>query len=154
MCIPNGPTEPMRFGKVRSLPYGIEMILDLYDCNPRFFTRMWLTVFVEKLCKKIDMEREDLHFWDYEGTPEEEKRKLPAHLEGISGIQFIRTSNITMHTLNQPRMVLLNIFSCKDFNVKEALLFCQQFFETDDFTYKMVDRGKCWRKYLERDKDG
>ena len=79
--------------------YGKELILDIHECDPTKFTRDSLTNFFEILCDKIDMVAEDLYFWDYEGYPEEYK-KDPDDIKGTSAIQFIRTSNITVHTLD------------------------------------------------------
>jgi S-adenosylmethionine decarboxylase len=102
--------------------YGKELILDLHDCKPDKdgrFTRGLIEVFMEELCDAIDMERHDLHFWDYEGE-EDEYQEAPTHLRGTSAIQFITTSNVTIHTLDDMRRVYLNIFSCKDFDAEVA----------------------------------
>ncbi len=94
--------------------YGAELILDMHDCNPNKFTRENIKEFFDALCERIDMEPEDLHFWDDLNTPGDEKETEP-HLVGTSAIQFIRTSNITIHTLDLMQRVYLNIFSCKNF---------------------------------------
>lgn len=95
--------------------YGKELILDLHECNTDFFNRENIKMFFQELCEKIDMEACDLHFWDDVGVPENEKQTKP-HLVGTSAIQFITTSNITIHTLDILKKVYLNIFSCKEFN--------------------------------------
>jgi len=69
------------------------------------------------------MEREELHFWDYDN---EEKEFLPPHLKGTSAVQFIRTSNIVIHTLDDLNKVFLNIFSCKPFDDEVASDFCEK----------------------------
>ena len=94
--------------------YGRELILDLHDCNPATFNRYSIEQYFVELCIKIDMKRCDLHFWDDLDTPEEEKQTSP-HTKGTSAVQFILTSNITIHTLDDLRKVFINIFSCKDF---------------------------------------
>ena len=50
--------------------YGRELILDLHECDPCKFTRESIAEFMIELCELIDMERCELHFWDYEGDPE------------------------------------------------------------------------------------
>lgn len=107
--------------------FGKELIIDLHDCDSNLFNRSTLLLFFKELCKLIDMKREDLHFWDYEGKPEEYE-KAPVHLKGISAIQFIQTSNITVHTLDILKKIYINIFSCKDFSTAKALAFCEKFF--------------------------
>jgi S-adenosylmethionine/arginine decarboxylase-like enzyme len=73
------------------------------------------------------MQAEDLHFWDDLDTPDEEKETEP-HLVGTSAIQFIKTSNITVHTLDLLKRVYLNLFSCKDFDSDAAVAYCVDFF--------------------------
>lgn len=104
--------------------YGKELILDLHHCSPANFTRENIAAYFKELCDTIGMERCDLHFWDDVGIPEEEKQTEP-HLKGTSAIQFITTSNVTIHTLDIMERVYINLFSCKpfsSFNVEEITL--------------------------------
>ncbi len=121
--------------------YGKELILDLHEIkNTYLFNRKDLKKFFKELCSLIDMERCDLHFWDYVGE-EEQYYKDPIHLRGTSAIQFISTSNITIHTLDEMKRVYLNIFSCKDFNSTVARKFCKDYFKG-----KVVTSQTIWRK--------
>ena len=97
------------------VPYGWELILDIHNCYPSVFNRTQLSLFFKTLCEKIDMEAEDLHFWDYADDPEGYAR-APANLKGTSAVQFIKTSTITIHTLDDLERVYLNVFSCKGFD--------------------------------------
>ncbi len=121
------------------MSYGQELILDVHYCNSKKFTRNNLKQFFILLCKEIDMERCDLHFWDYEGHPEEYK-KAPIHLKGISAVQFISTSNITIHTLDKLEKVFINIFSCKAFDGQKVINFVEKYFEGHVRTKVFVDR--------------
>jgi len=112
----------------KNIPYGIELILDLHNCDPSTFTRKSIASYFEELCKLIDMERCDLYFWDYENELEEYE-KAEDHLKGISAVQFIMTSNITIHTLDVLKKVFINIFTCKDFNREEAEIFTRKWFK-------------------------
>lgn len=105
----------------------METILDLHNCDPKNFTRENISNFMVELCEHIDMVREDLHFWDYEGVP---KSELPTeeHLLGTSAVQFITTSNITIHTLDLLERVYLNIFSCKDYEPEVVKYFALKYF--------------------------
>ncbi len=119
--------------------YGRELILDMYGCDPLLFSRLHIKQFLIELCELIDMERCDLHFWDYEDL--EEKAKAPPHLDGTSAVQFIKTSNITIHTLDKIGEVYLNLFTCKDFDVKKAVGFILKSFRCGSHIYKVIDRG-------------
>ena len=119
--------------------YGQELILDLHNCDPATMTRRSLRKFFKELCDKIDMEREDLHWWDDQDVPASE-RETEDHLVGISAIQFIRTSNITIHTLTKMKRVYLNIFSCKDFDANVAKRFSKQWFKGKVVNNHVMDR--------------
>ena len=101
--------------------YGKELILDLHDCNPGTFNRRDIEQYMIDLCDAIKMERCELFFWDDVGLSPEECQTDP-HLKGTSAVQFILTSNITIHTLDILKRVYINVFSCKDFDVPIAIL--------------------------------
>ena len=119
--------------------YGKEVILDLHGCSQAPFSRKFLTEYFMSLCDHIDMEREDLHFWDYEDDPDGYAAAEP-HLKGISAVQFIKTSNITIHSLDELKQVYLNIFSCKDFDPVFVREFSEHYFGGTAVTYQVVDR--------------
>lgn len=108
-------------------PYGVELILDLHECDISTFNRSSLENYFVELCDLIDMQRCELHFWDDLNVPEEDKQTSP-HTTGTSAIQFILTSNITIHTLDILQKVFINIFTCKDFSTSEAEKFTVEWF--------------------------
>lgn len=108
-------------------PYGVELILDLHDCDVATFNRQSIARYFVELCDLIDMQRCELHFWDDLNTPEEEKQTSP-HTTGTSAIQFILTSNVTVHTLDILKKVFVNVFSCKDFSTSAAERFTLEWF--------------------------
>ncbi len=94
--------------------YGYSSVIDVVNCNAPF-TRERIEDFLAALCKAINMEREDLHFWDYDDDPEGYDAAEP-HLRGISAVQFIKTSSIVIHTLDDFQTVFIDLFSCKDYH--------------------------------------
>jgi S-adenosylmethionine/arginine decarboxylase-like enzyme len=94
---------------------------------------------MEAICEAIDMEREDLHFWDYEGVPAEERTTQP-HLLGTSAVQFITTSNITIHTLELLKTVYVNIFSCKSFDKEVAEKVTREWFDAKQCRTHLIER--------------
>lgn len=121
--------------------YGQELIVDLKGCDVSRFNREYLAKYFVELCELIDMEREDLHFWDEEGIPEGEKRTEP-HVVGITAVQFIITSSITIHALSILKEAYINIFSCKDFSCNEAIRYTRRYFDAREFTAKVIKRGE------------
>lgn len=120
--------------------YGKELILDLVECDPGTFTRPQIERFFIELCEEIHMERHDLFWWDDEGLPPEECQTEP-HLKGISAVQFIMTSSITIHTLEILRTVMLNVFSCKDFDEDLVAVFARDWFSGQVGRCTVVMRG-------------
>lgn len=119
--------------------YGKELILDIHEADAKLFTRIKLRKFFTVLCLELQMVKCDLHFWDDVGVPKKDRQTEP-HLKGTSAVQFIMTSNITIHTLDLMKRVYLNIFSCKDFDEKKAEKLC-----IDWFGGKVVN-SKCFKR--------
>ena len=119
--------------------YGIEVVLDLHDCDISKFNRENISIYFEKLCDLIDMEREELHFWDDLDVPEEHRQTSP-HTQGTSAVQFILTSSIVIHTLDQLKAVYVNIFSCKAFDPLIAEEFTVKWFDAKNHTARVLDR--------------
>jgi hypothetical protein len=73
-------------------PYGLEILLDLKGCDLSDLSRERLTDYFVRLCELIQMTRHgEPVFWeDHSGQP---------HLQGISALQFIETSNVVCHAL-------------------------------------------------------
>lgn len=117
--------------------YGKELILDLHNCDTSLFNEEDLTRFFEELAELTDMELVKRHWWTMEENPEEWK-DIP-HLNGISAIQFISTSNFTVHALYDGRFYL-NLFTCKDFDADEASIFVANFFDGDVVSKTVIDR--------------
>lgn len=120
------------------MPYGYELILNLHNCSTTNFNRKRLEIFFIEFCELINMERAALHFWEYEDPTEYEA--APEHLKGISACQFITTSNIIIHTLDDLRQVYINIFSCKPFDHDNAQKFCISYFSGHSVDPQIVKR--------------
>ncbi len=120
--------------------YGRELILDMCGCDVSRFNRPSIERWLMELCILINMERCDLHFWDYVGY-EEEKAEAPIHLVGTTAVQFISTSNITIHTIDLVEECYINLFSCKNFNVPEAVAFTLRWFMAKSHVYRTIERG-------------
>lgn len=112
------------------MKYGKELIIDLHNCDSTTFNRKSIKRYFFELCKLIDMEACDLHFWDDVGVPDGEKQTNP-RTKGTSAVQFILTSNMVIHTLDILKCVYVNIFSCKDFDADEATVFTAKYFNGD-----------------------
>lgn len=113
--------------------YGLEIIVDIHDCNIEKFKRSSLDEFFDTLCKISDMQKV--------GTPKYwlETSNIP-HLKGYSGIQFIKTSSILIHTLDILGSAYINFFSCKDFDGEIVLKFIENYFEAKKISHTILNR--------------
>ncbi len=129
--------------------YGPHLLLDCSGCDPATFNRKSINKFMKILCKAIDMDAEDFHFWDDEGLPENQKQTKP-HTKGSSvggvfkkkvGVQFIITSSIVIHTLDILGNVYVDIFSCKLFNDNAAKEVTQKWFKAKTIGSHLIQRN-------------
>lgn len=113
--------------------YGLEMIVDLKGCDLSDLNQKKLQKFFIDLCKLIDMKRHgNPIFW-------KDTSNIP-HLQGVSGFQFIETSNVVCHPLPLLKAVYINIFSCKSFNTTKALKFCKKYWGAASENHSVVVR--------------
>ena len=133
------------------MSYGKELILDLYGCDVTKFNRKSLKVYFRELCKVIDMQPCKLTFWDDKWTwfwkliffwDKTIQAAEEPHTKGTSAVQFILTSNVTIHTLDLVKECYINIFSCKEFSEKDAIDFTRSWFKAMKYFATPVIRGK------------
>ena len=102
--------------------YGMELTLDLYECNPEVIrSKKKLKEFVDKLCSILKMNKYGRCYLPYFGLTAE-------HTPGYSLLQFIEASSITGHFAEKTNAAYLNIFSCKEFDPVKASAFAKEFF--------------------------
>lgn len=95
--------------------YGMELTMDLYGCDVSTFTRDSIGSYFDRVCELIGVTPEQRHFWDDVGVPADERQTNPK-TKGTSAVQFILTSTIVVHALEQLDQVFVNVFSCDDFD--------------------------------------
>ena len=120
--------------------YGKELIVDLYECDVSKFNREDIKLYFKELCSLIQMKREKLVWWD-DLYVLKANRETEAHLKGTSAIQFIKTSNITIHTLDILKTAYINIFSCKNFDSRVAINFTKKWFDGKVKSSTVLKRG-------------
>lgn len=68
--------------------------------------------------------------------------------EGVSGFVLIAESHISVHTFPARKYVNVDIFSCEDFDVEDALLALRQAFAPRRVEWKLLDRGREFPKQI------
>lgn len=105
--------------------FGMEVVLDLYDCNLETIrSKEKLQEYTRELCQVIGMTPYGAPFAERFGLNE-------AKTAGYSIVQLIETSSITGHFSEEWNSAYINIFSCKEFDPKQAAEFSKDFFEAD-----------------------
>jgi S-adenosylmethionine/arginine decarboxylase-like enzyme len=100
--------------------WGQSLSIDLNGCEHSLMINPEkLKEFSKSICKEINM----IPF----GEPMVHRFGEGA-LEGYSMMQFIMTSNITVHLDEVKNRAFIDIFSCKKFDAKTAKNFCKNFF--------------------------
>lgn len=107
--------------------YGYELIIDLKNCKN--ISKHSLDSFVIKLCQLIKMKRFRKCQVVYFGKD---------RFKGFSLMQFLTTSSIVGHFTKDEAFI--NIFSCKRYNVREAVRFTCEWFETNQFRSEFLRR--------------
>jgi len=119
---------------VKNKRYGIELILDLYDCDPKIIrSKDKLQEYVNRLCKIINMKKYGKTMLYYFG------KNMP-HTAGYSLVQLIETSSITAHFSELWNSAYINIFSCKNFDITKAISFTQNYFKAKDIKKRVIER--------------
>jgi S-adenosylmethionine/arginine decarboxylase-like enzyme len=114
--------------------YGTELILDLHECDISTFTQESLDEYIDKICSLVAIHRHDKPlFWiDKSDDP---------RLCGISVLQFISVSNITIHALDLLKTVYINFFACTDFDAQVIEKMSKEHFGSREGTARVIERA-------------
>ena len=99
--------------------YGKHLVLGASGCNERLLEIPTMRKFIAELVERIDMR----------AYGEAIVERFGSGIEiGLSGVQLIETSAITLHTNDAARDLYLDVFSCKDFDADAALAVVNEYF--------------------------
>jgi len=120
-------TKTADIEKVEHEDYGQELIIDIHDVPYDFFTVKNVRSYAEQLCDEIDMKRGPIHTWGENSQEHKAKHGEGAiKADGISCIQFLYSSSILVHALDEIEKVFVNVFSCNKFDAKKAIQFTEK----------------------------
>lgn len=111
--------------------YGKHLILTARGCNENILDIAKVEKFVTALVKKIDMVAY--------GDPLVARFGNGIEI-GLSAVQLIETSAITIHTNDQARDMYLDVFSCKNFSEFVAIDFIKTTFNPQEINYQTLLR--------------
>lgn len=61
---------------------------------------------------------------------------------GYTGFVVIQESHISVHTFPKRRFVSIDVYSCNDFDYKEAIRYTKEFFRLPRHEINVIIRGK------------
>ena len=112
--------------------YGMELILELFGCDLGIITsKEKIQKFIVDVCKEINMER-------YGRS--QIKRFPGGDLWGVgySFLQFLTTSSIAGHFIDNGGIAFINIFSCKQYDAQKAVDFTEKFFQAKKINSQLI----------------
>lgn len=138
-----------------SEPFGFSYLLDMYGCErpyePHFLSNADLNYeFLEKLPTIIDMETFSPPIVIKEPAtyvPKLDARgeliRVPTYPDkaGVSGVIFLITSSIVLHTIEPKGFATIDVYSCKEYDPRVVFNECKKFFGFKDFDEQFLTRG-------------
>lgn len=119
----------------KRVDYGMEVILDLYDCDPKTIrSSRAIKSFASKMCKLLKMEKYGKTLVPHFGHDD-------SKTSGYSMLQFIETSSITGHFSETWNSAYINIFSCRKFSSKKAINFTKEYFKAKKIVTRRLTRA-------------
>lgn len=118
--------------------WGYHLIMDIGECNvEKISNKENITKCIHHLIKKTKMHAlGDPVFKTVLATPQ----MLKKHIDGISVVQFIETSSITMHFVNSERAGFIDFFSCKEFKPEDVQEILVRHFDPHKIKIRYITR--------------
>ena len=115
--------------------FGQHLTIDASSCTrEKLIDQSWVYDILNNLPAKLNMHKMTLPYvakWLDPG----------ATIEGISGFVMIAESHISIHTFPEKDYVFIDVFSCKGFDIENAVKLLVNAFEEKKYTKKVVRRG-------------
>ena len=112
-------------------PWGFCTSINIYGIDAKAFGKEEIKKFIDELCRIIDMEKY--------GEPEIHHFGKGDKF-GYSFAQFIMTSLISGHIVEEDNKAYVDIFSCKEYDSRGAAEFTRNFFKAKAMNFMQFHR--------------
>jgi len=141
-CVAQTPVEKRRAEVVqKNLPFGYELLLDLYECTPGVCDDLALCYrFLDEIVEFLGMEKQappSIFFTDGKRFPDK---------AGLSGWAPLVESSVVIHTLTPKNYISIDIYCCKEFDIEKAKTFSRNFFSPKRMDDQFILRGTDYYK--------
>lgn len=117
--------------------FGHELLVDCYDCREGVCDDIAHCYdFLDKIVEFIGMEKQ--------GEPaifRTDAERFPGK-DGLSGWVPLAESSIVIHTMSLHDYISIDVYSCKEFDLKKVVEFVKKFFAPKKVATQYVPRGK------------
>ncbi len=128
-------------GHTSSKVFGFELLLDLYDCKPGACDDLALNYqFLDEIVGFLGMEKQSPP-----SIFRSDETRFPDKA-GLSGWVPLIESSIVVHTLTPKNFISVDIYCCREFDLKKAEEFCSRFFGPRKIEAQFIERGKSYYK--------
>lgn len=129
-------------------PYGPHLTIDAYGCERERLASLDVVFgFLDRMPDVIGMQKiTQPYVFKHLAEPDPEW--------GITGVVIIATSHCSFHSYPLLGIAFVDIFSCKTFDVENALAYMDECFKPQKTETKLVQRGTGFQKAMQRFRDG
>ncbi|VVB66464.1 S-adenosylmethionine decarboxylase proenzyme [Candidatus Gugararchaeum adminiculabundum] len=126
--------------------FGPHLMMDCYGCNKRKLKDIeFIYNFLDTFPGLVGMTKiMPPYTFTYHGVKPEDW--------GISGVVLIAESHISIHTFPEKNYASVDIFSCKDFNVDDAVELIKSSLEVKKYEKNLLARGREFPKDIWKSK--
>jgi S-adenosylmethionine/arginine decarboxylase-like enzyme len=121
-------------------PFGYSLHLDCYGVSAERCDSMELCyTFLDTLVEKLGMTKFGLPIIVH--GPRQNGAELFPEKSGLSGVQFLIESSITIHTIVPKEFVTIDCYSCKEFDPKIVIDYVKWIYKPLDYEDSFLARG-------------
>ncbi len=116
--------------------FGPHLVLEAYGCPKDLLADLGLVSrTLDAYPAKLDMTKiMPPYVFSYHGTVEDDW--------GVSGVVLIAESHISIHTFPDKGFVTLDIFSCREFDIDQAIEYFSSVFQPESYEKQVLMRGR------------
>lgn len=116
--------------------FGPHLVLEAYGCPEDGLADLSaMSKMLDRYPEKLGMTKiMPPYVFSYEGKHKEDW--------GVSGVILIAESHISIHTFPEKGFATLDIFSCREFDIEEAIEYFSSYFKPENYEHHVLMRGR------------
>ena len=125
----------------RPIPFGFQLLLDLYACKPGACDDLSLCYnFLDEIVRVLEVEPQSPPFiFRTDGSRYPDKA-------GLSGWVPLVESGVQLHTLTPKDFISIDVYSCRPFDLESVKAFVRRTFRPKRMDAQFIERGLDYNK--------